>query len=166
MDIQEMKKNAAFLIENVKGVDIPGSASFGIRYKKLVDFAKLYGITDPKYIGSEEDGIIACHGFANFFTIKAVYKLLIGFNVEQDGKPRGIMLDPGYLLHTANVYNWDECADVKPGDRLTATGKCTDAWLNEKNMMLFYKFLVKVVNQNEEPVCNVTITAGVRKGGY
>ena len=166
MDIEEMKKNAAFLIENVKGVDIPGAASFGARYKKLVDFAKLYGITDPKYVGSEEDGIVACHGFANFFTIKAVYKLLIGFNVVQDGKPRGIMLDPGYLLHTANVYNWEGCADVKPGDRLTATGKCIDAWLNEKNKMLFYKFLVKVVNQNEEPVCKVTITAGVRKGGY
>jgi hypothetical protein len=166
MEIEEMKKNAKFLIENVKGVDIPGAASFGVRYKKLVDFAKLYGITDRKYVGSEEDGIIACHGFANFFTIKAVYKLLIGFNVVQDGKPRGIMLDPGYLLHTANVYNWEECNDVKPGDRLTATGKCIDAWLNEKNMMLFYKFLVNVVNQNEETVCKVTITAGVRKGGY
>jgi hypothetical protein len=32
--------------------------------------------------------------------------------------------------------------------------------------MLFYKFLVKVKNQNEEPVCDVVITAGVRKGGY
>lgn len=166
MDIEEMKKNATFLIENVKGVDIPGAASFGVRYKKLVDFAKLYGITDPKYVGSEEDGIVACHGFANFFTIKAVYKLLIGFNVVQDGKPRGIMLDPGYLLHTANVYNWEGCVDVKSGDRLTATGKCIDAWLNEKNMMLFYKFLVNVLNQNEENVCKVTITAGVRKGGY
>jgi hypothetical protein len=166
MDIEEMKKNAEFLIKNVKGVDIPGSVSFGIRYKKLVDFAKVYGITDPKYIGSEEDGVIACHAFSNHFTIKAVYNLLIGFNVVQDGKARSIMLDPGYLLHTANVYNWEGCVDVKPGDRLTATGSCEDAWLNEKNMMLFYKFLINIVNQNNERVCDVTITAGVRKGGY
>lgn len=87
-----MKKNAEFLIKNVKGVEIPGSATVNVRYKTLVNFAKVYGITDPKYIGSEEVGIVACHAFANHFTIKAVYKLLIGFNIDQDGKMRGIML--------------------------------------------------------------------------
>ena len=161
-----MKKNAEFLIENVKGVGIPGSAKVNIRYKTLVNFAKVYGIIDPKYIGSEEDGIVACHAFANHFTIKAVYKLLIGFNVIQNGETRGIMLDPGKLLHTGNIYNWDSCVDVKPGDKLHITGSCEDVWLNEKNMMLFYKFFINVKNQNEEPVCNVVITAGVRKGGY
>jgi hypothetical protein len=166
MDTEEMKKNAEFLIKNVKGVGIPGKVSVNIRYKKLVNFAKVYGITDPKYIRSEEDGVVACHAFANHFTIKAVYKLLIGFNVVQDGETRGIMLDPGKLLHTGNIYNWDGCVDVKPGDKLHITGSCEDAWLNEKNMMLFYKFFINVKNQNEEPVCNVVITAGVRKGGY
>ncbi|MHA2287607.1 MAG: hypothetical protein ACXABG_02350, partial [Promethearchaeota archaeon] len=76
MDIELMKKNAEFLIKNVKGIDIPGVVKANIRYKSLVSFAKVYGITDPKFIGSEEDGIVACHGFANHFTIKAVYKLL------------------------------------------------------------------------------------------
>jgi len=161
-----MKINAEFLIQNVKGVEIPGSAIVNVRYKTLVNFAKVYGITDPLYVGSEENGVIACHAFANHFTIKAAYKLLIGFNVVQDGKTRGIMLDPGKLLHTGNVYSWEGCVDVKPGDKLTVTGSCEDVWLNEKNMMLFYKFLVKVKNQNEEPVCKVVITAGVRKGGY
>jgi hypothetical protein len=166
MDIDEMKNNADFLIENIKGIEIPGSATVNIRYKTLVNFAKVYGITDPKYVGSEEDGIVACHAFANHFTIKAVYKLLLGVKIEQDGKTRGIMLDPGKLLHTGNVYNWDGCVDVKPGDKLKVAGSCEDAWLNEKNMILFYKFLVNVKNQNEEPVCDVVITAGVRKGGY
>ncbi|HUW90411.1 MAG TPA: MaoC family dehydratase N-terminal domain-containing protein [Candidatus Nanopelagicaceae bacterium] len=166
MDIEEMKKNAGFLIKNVKGIEIPGSATVNVRYKTLVNFAKVYGITDSKYVGSEEDGIVACHGFANHFTIKAVYKLLIGFNVVQDGKTRGIMLDLGKLLHTGNIYSWEGCVDVKPGDKLQVTGSCEDVWLNEKNMMLFYKFLVNVTNQNEEPVCDVVITAGVRKGGY
>ena len=161
-----MKKNAEFLIKNVKGVVIPGSAKVNIRYKTLVNFAKVYGIIDPKYIGSEEDGIVACHAFANHFTIKAVYKLLIGFNVIQNGETRGIMLDPGKLLHTGNIYNWEGGVDVKPGDKLHITGSCEDVWLNEKNMMLFYKFFINVKNQNEEPVCNVVITAGVRKGGY
>ncbi len=166
MDIEEMKKNAEFLIKNVKGVDIPGSAKVNIRYKTLVNFAKVYGITDPKYISSEEDGIVACHAFANHFTIKAVYKLLLSFNLVQDGKTRGIMLDPGKLLHTGNVYNWEGGVDVKPGDKLKVSGSCEDVWLNEKNMILFYKFLINVINQNEEPVCNVVITAGIRKGGY
>ncbi len=161
-----MKSNAEFLIKNVKGVEIPGTVKVTIRYKSLVSFAKVYGITDPKYIGSEEDGVVACHAFANHFTIKAVYKLLIGFQVDQDGEPRAIMLDPGKLLHTGNIYNWEGCVDVKPGDKLFITGSCEDVWLNETNMMLFYKFLVNVKNQNEEPVCRVVITAGVRKGGY
>ena len=161
-----MKSNAEFLIKNVKGVKIPGTVKVNVRYKSLVSFAKVYGITDPKYIGAEEDGVVACHAFANHFTIKAVYKLLIGFSVDQDGEPRAIMTDPGKLLHTGNIYNWDGCVDVKPGDKLSMTGSCEDVWLNEKNMILFYKFLVNVKNQNEEPVCNVVITAGIRKGGY
>ena len=72
MDIEEMKKNAQFLIDNIKGMDIPGSATFNIRYRTIVNFAKVYGITDPKYIGPEEGGVIACHAFANFFTIPIV----------------------------------------------------------------------------------------------
>jgi len=166
VDIEEMKKSAEFLIKNVKGAKIPGIVKVPIRYKSLVNFAKVYGINDQKYIGSEEDGIVACHAYANHFTIKAVYKLLIGFKVEQNGEPRTIMRDPGKLLHTGNIYNWDGCVDVKPGDKLFITGTCEDVWLNEKNMMLFYKFLVDVKNQDEQPVCKVVITAGVRKGGY
>ncbi len=166
MDVQEMKKNADFLIQNLSGMEIPGSVSVSIRYKNLVNFANIYGITDPKYVGSEENGVIACHGFANYYNIKAIYKLLIGFKLNQDGKERGLFLDPGKLLHTGNRYNWDGCVDIKQGDKLTLTGKCTNAWLIEDNMMLFTEFLVNVKNQNEEPVCKITITAGIRKGGY
>jgi len=166
MDIEEMKKNADFLINNMKGMEIPGSTKVNIRYRNMVNFAKVYGITDPKYVESEEEGVVACHAFANFFTIKAIYKLLLGFKLNQDGKERGIMLDPGKLLHAGNRYNWEGCVDVKPGDKLTVTGKCTDVKLVEKNMMLFADFLVHVKNQNNEPVCNITISAGFRKGGY
>ena len=166
MDIDEMKKNADFLINNMKGMEIPGSTTVNIRYRNMVSFAKVYGITDPKYIGSEEESVVACHAFANYFTIKAIYKLLLGFKLNQDGKERGIMLDPGKLLHAGNEYNWEGCVDVKPGDKLTVTGKCTDVKLVEKNMMLFADFLVHVKNQNNEPVCNITISAGFRKGGY
>ncbi|GAG92870.1 unnamed protein product, partial [marine sediment metagenome] len=55
MDIDEMKKNADFLINNMKGMEIPGSTTINIRYRNMVNFAKVYGITDPKYIGSEEE---------------------------------------------------------------------------------------------------------------
>ncbi len=166
MDIEEMKKNAEFLINNMKGMEIPGSTTINIRYRNMVNFAKVYGISEPKYIGSEEEGVVACHAFANYFTIKAIYKLLLGFKLNQDGKERGIMLDPGKLLHAGNRYNWEGCVDVKTGDKLTVTGKCTDVKLVEKNMMLFADFLVHVKNQNDEPVCNITISAGFRKGGY
>ncbi|HEC37161.1 MAG TPA: hypothetical protein ENI29_02930, partial [bacterium] len=59
--IEEMKKNADFLIKNLPGKDVPGSAKINVRYKNLVNFAKCFGITDPKYVGSEEEGIVACH---------------------------------------------------------------------------------------------------------
>ncbi len=166
MDIEEMRKNAELLINTMKGMEIPGSSSFNIRYRTLVNFAKVYGITDPKYVGTEEEGVIACHAFANYFSIKALYKLVLGITIEQDGKERKVVRDLGKILHTANQYNWKGCVDIKPGDKLKATGKCGKVWLNEKNMMLFTEFIVKVINQNNEPVCNVVITAGVRKGGY
>ena len=150
----------------MKGMELPGYKTVNIRYRNMVNFAKVYGITDPKYIRSEEEGVVACHAFANYFTIKAIYKLLLGFKLNQDGKERGIMLDPGKLLPAGTRYNWEGCVDVKPGDKLKVTGKCTDVKLVEKNMMLFADFLVHVKNQNNEPVCNITISAGFRKGGY
>jgi hypothetical protein len=166
MDIEEMKKNAQFLIDNIKGVDIPGSTTVSIRYKNMVNFAKVYGITDSKYVASEEEGVVACHAFANYYTIKAIYKLLLGFKLNQDGKERGLAIDLGKLIHAGNRYNWEGCVDVKPGDKLLVTGKCIDARLIEKNMLFLTDFLVNVKNQNNEPVCNITISAGFRKGGY
>ena len=105
--LEKMKVNAQFLINALTGIEIPGSTSFNIRYRTLVNFAKVYGITDPKYIGSEEDGIVACHAFANFFTVKAIYKLVLGIKVVQNGEERGVIRDPGKILHTGNQYNWE-----------------------------------------------------------
>ena len=104
MDIEEMKKNAQFLIDNIKGKDIPGSTTLNIRYRNMVNFAKVYGITDPKYVGPEEEGIVACHAFANFYSIKAIYKLILGFKLNQDGRERGIALDLGnYYMRGINI---------------------------------------------------------------
>ncbi len=166
MDKEQMKKNYEFLKNNLEGAEITGSISVPIRYKKLVSFAKVYGITDPKYVGPEEDGIIACHAFANHFTIKALYKLLLGMSLEQDGKTRGFMLNPNKLLHAGNKYDWEGCVDVRPGDKLKVTGKWGKVWLVEKNMILFAELLVTVKNQNDELVCKPTISAAVRPGGY
>jgi len=166
MDDAEIKKNAEFLIANMKGMEIPGSAKVNVRYKTLVDFAKIYGITDPKYVGPEEQGIIACHGFANHFTVKALYKLLIGMKLIQDGKERPFLLNPGRLLHAGNEYNWEGCVDLKPGDKLNITAKWGDVWLVEENMILFAKLHVDVKNQNGEFVCRPIVSAAVRPGGY
>jgi len=166
MEPEEIKKNAEFLIKNLGGKDVPGSASVPVRYKTLVDFAGVYGITDPKYVGPEEQGIVACHAFANHFTVKALYKLLLGMKLTQDGKERPFLLNPGKLLHAGNKYNWEGCIDIKPGDKLTVTAKWGKVWLIEKNMILFADLLVTVKNQDNKLACKVTTTAAVRPGGY
>ena len=166
MDEAEIKKNAEFLISNLGGMEIPGSARVSIRYKTLVKFAKIYGITDPKYVGPEENGIVACHAFANHFTIKALYKLLLGMKLVQDGVERPFMLNVGKLLHGGQKYDWEGCVDVKPGDKLTITAKYGKVWVVEKTMVLFSEIEVIVKNQNDELVCRPLITAAVRPGGY
>lgn len=160
-----MKKNAQFLIENLSGKEIPGSHSLTVRYKSLVNFAKVFGITDPKYVGSEDE-VIACHAFANHYTIKSLYTLLLGMKLEQDGKERDFVLNLGKLLHASQKYNWDGCVDIRPGDRLTATGKWGKVWLVEENMILFAQLIVEVRNQNNELVCKPVVTAAIRSGGY
>ncbi|MFX1394039.1 MAG: MaoC family dehydratase N-terminal domain-containing protein [Promethearchaeota archaeon] len=166
MDDDQIKKNAEFLIKNLAGKEVEGSVKINIRYKNLVNFAKVYGIEDPKYVGSEEQGIIACHAFANFFTIKALYKLLIGVKLEQDGEIRPLILNVGKLLHAGQKYDWEGCVDVKPGDKLNITAKWGKVWLIEKNMMLFGELLVTVKNQNDELVCKPVVTVMIRPGGY
>jgi hypothetical protein len=165
MDEAEMKKNAQFLIENLSGKEIPGSHSLTVRYKTLVNFAKVFGITDPKYVGSEDE-VIASHAFANHYTIKSLYTLLLGMKLEQDGKERDFILNLGKLLHASQKYNWDGCVDIKPGDRITATGKWGKVWLVEENMILFAQLIVEVRNQNNELVCKPVVTAAIRPGGY
>ncbi len=166
MEPEEMKRNAEFLIKNLAGKEIPGSHKISMRYKNIVNFAKVYGITNPKYVGPEEDGVIACHAFANHYLIKSLYTLLLGMKLVQDGKERNIILNVGRLLHAGQKYNWEGCVDVKPGDRLTATGKWGKVWLVEKNMILYTEVIVTIKNQNDELVCNATVSAAIRSGGY
>ncbi len=161
-----MKKNADALISQLPGKKVPGQVRIRCRYKNLIDFAKVYGLSDPKYVGPEEDGIVACKAFANHFTVKALYKLLLGMKIEQDGKKRPFLINPAKLLHAGNKYDWKDCVDIKDGDSLTVTAEWGKVWLVEKNMILFAEFLVTVKNQNDELVCKPTVTAAVRPGGY
>jgi hypothetical protein len=137
-----------------------------VRYKKLVNFAKCFGITDPKYVGPEDEGIVACHAYANAYTIKGLYTLVPGAKLIQDGEERMLVKNPRMILHAGNKYNWEGCVDVKPGDKLTATAKWGKVWLVEANMMLFAELFTTIKNQNDETVCNVVVTTGIRKGGY
>ena len=77
-----------------------------------------------------------------------------------------LVKNPRMRLHAGNKYNWEGCVDVKPGDKLTATAKFGKVWLVDANMMLFAELITTIKNQNNEPVCNVVVTAGIRKGGY
>ena len=166
MDKDEMKKNAEFLIKNLPGKDIPGSAIINVRYRNLVNFAKCFGITDPKYVGPEEDKVVAVHAYANAYTIKGIYTLVPGVKLFQNGEERLLIKNPRMLLHAGNKYNWEGCVDVKPKDKLKVTAKWGKVWLVEKNMMLFAELITTVKNQNDEIVCNVIVTAGIRAGGY
>ncbi len=166
MDTEEMKKNADFLIKTLPGLVVPGSASVSCRYRNLVSLAKIYGITDPKYVGPEEDGIVACHAWANAYTVKALYKLVLNTKLIQDGKERQVLIDVGKLLHAGNIYDWDGCVDVKNGDRLTGKAKWGDFWLVEDSMTLFGYLHLDVRNQNDELVCNVSPRIAIRPGGY
>ena len=38
MDDEQIKKNADFLIKNLAGMEVPGSATVNVRYKTLVSF--------------------------------------------------------------------------------------------------------------------------------
>ena len=147
-NIDEMKKNAEFLMENLPGKDVPGRAKISVRYKNLVNFAKCFGITDPKYVGSEEEGIVACHAYANAYTIKGLYTLVPGAKLVQDGEERMLVKNPRMILHAGNKYNWKDCVDVKPGDKLIATAKWGKVWLVEANMIAFFTLTLSCFSFN------------------
>ena len=166
MNSKENAKNAEFLIKTLSGRKIEGSATIKCRYKNLVSLAKLYGKNDTKYIGPEEEGIIAIHAWANAYAIKTLYTLVIGVKLVQDGIERPFLLNTNKMLHAGNVYDWDGCVDVKNGDKLTGTARWGDFWFVEKNQMLFGNLHATIKNQNNELVCKITSRIGIRPGGY
>jgi len=168
MKIEDMKKNDEFLIKTITGKEIPGECKIRCRYKMMVQFAKIYGFIDPKYVGPEEEGIIACRAFANYYSINSLYFLVPGFKIVQEGKERPFLQDMSRFpsIHVGNKYNWDGCVDVKNGDVLISRVRWSKIWLVEKSMNLFWELLLTVKNQNDELVCRVTNTSMVRGGGY
>ena len=166
MEPEDVKKNAEFLIQTLPGMDVPGSATVNCRYRNLVSLAKIYGIKDPKYVGPEEEGIIACHAWANAYTVKALFKLVLGIKLNQDGKERPFLINTNKLLHAGNIYDWEGCVDVRNGDKLTGKAKWGDFWLVKESMMLFGYLNLEVKNQDDELVCSVSIRLAVRPGGY
>ncbi len=161
-----MKKSGEFLVKNLTGLEVEGTNSISVRYKTLVNFAKIFGITDPKYVGSEEDGIIACHAFANHYVIKSMYKMLAGSKFEKDGQEVNPIKNFGKVLHAGQIYNFDGCVDIKPGDKLKISAKFGKVELIEETMVLYTEIIMPVKNQNNELVCKATINAAIRPGGY
>ncbi|MGQ4873833.1 MAG: FAS1-like dehydratase domain-containing protein [Promethearchaeota archaeon] len=167
MTKEEMLKNAEFLIKTLPGTELPGEARIKVRARTMRALAECFGITDPKYVGENDDEIIACKAFANAFTVKSFYTLIPSAKLTlPDGTQRDFLLNPNKLLHAGNKYNWEGCVPVKAGDKLTGKGKWVDVWLVEKNMILFASLELEVRNQNNELVCKVLTRAAVRPGGY
>jgi len=166
MNTEENAKNAEFLIKTLPGKRIEGSATIKCRYKNLVNLAKIYEKKDAKYIGSEDEGIIAIHAWANAYTIKTLYKLVIGVKLTQNGVERPFLLNTNKMLHAGNIYDWEGCVDVKNGDKLTGTARWGTFWFIEKNQILFGTIHATIKNQNDELVCKITSRIGIRPGGY
>ncbi len=161
MEQAQIEKNAKFLIENLPGTKVKGSVRFRVRYKDMVDFAKCYGITDPKYVGPEDE-VVAFPAFANAFTVKALYTLIPSITLEQDGKMRMVFLIPGKGLHASQEYEFIE--DIRPGDKLVSTASIGKVW--EKNSRLYIEMKMETKNQDGNLVLKGVLINTIAPGGY
>ena len=161
MEQAQIEKNAKFLVEKLPGTKIKGSVKFRVKYKDLVNVAKCYGITDPKYVGSEDE-IVAFPAFANAFTVKTLYSLIPAIKLEQDGVMRMVFTNPGKTLHASQEYEFIK--DIRPGDKLTSTASIGKVW--EKNLRLFIEFFVETKNQDGDIVIKGTAIYTTAPGGY
>ena len=161
MDQVEIEKNAKFLVENLPGTEVKGSVRFRVRYKDLVNFAKCYGITDPKYVGSEDE-IVAFPAFANAFTVKALYTLIPSIKLEQNGEMRMVVKIPGKGLHASQEYEFIK--DIRPGDKLVSTASVGKVW--EKNLRLFIEIFFETKNQDGNVVVKGIVIFTLAPGGY
>ena len=161
MDKTQIEKNAKFLVENLPGTKIKGSVKLRVRYKDLINLAKCYGITDPKYVGSQDE-IIAFPAFANAITVKALYTLIPSIKLEQDGELRMVVLNPGKGLHASQEYEFIK--DICPGDKLESFASIGKVW--EKNLRLFVELLIETKNQNGDVVVRGIMIFTIAPGGY
>jgi hypothetical protein len=164
MKDSQIKRNAKFLVKTLPGMKIPGKVNFRCKHQHMVEFARCFGISDPKYTGPEGSGIIACPAFANAFSAK-LYVNMAQIRFKQDNKDRGLVLDFKKLLHAGNEYNWEDCVKIRPGDKLSIEGTIGKVWVN-KDMRLFGAIHQVVTNQNDELVCKVKSIASIAPGGY
>lgn len=164
MDEKQIRQNAQFLIDTLPGMEIPGLVTFHCRYKHMVKFARCFGIDSPKYVGQEGSGIIACPAFANAFSAK-IYINMAQMKLKQDNNERGLVLDFKKLLHAGNEYNWKDCEEIRPGDKLTIKGSIGKVWVNE-NLRLFGEIYQVAKNQHGKLVCKVKSVASIGPGGY
>lgn len=161
MEQAQIKKNAKFLVENLPGTEIKGSVRYRVRYNDLVNFAKCYGITDPKYVGSEDE-IVAFPAFANAFTVKTLYNLIPAIKLEQDGVMRMVFITAGKVLHASQEYEF--ISDIRPGDKLVSTASIGKVW--ETNLRLFVEVFVDTKNQDGDVVMKGTLIFTIAPGGY
>lgn len=161
MDQAEIEKNAKFLVENLPGTDIKSKVRFRVKYNDLVNFAKCFGITDPKYVGSEDE-IVAFPAFANAFTVKALYTLIPSIKLEQDGNMRMLFINPAKALHASQEYEFIK--DIRPGDKLITSAIVGKVW--EKDLRLFVEIFMETVNQDGVVVVKGINIFTMAAGGY
>ncbi len=161
MEQAQIEKNAKFLVENLPGTEVKGSVRFRVRYNDLVNFAKCFGLTDTKYVGSEEE-IVAFPAFANAFTVKALYSLIPSIKLEQDGNMRMLFINPAKALHASQEYEFIN--DIRPGDKLITTAIVGKVW--EKNLRLFVEIFMETKNQDGDVVVKGINIFTMAAGGY
>ena len=92
--------------------------------------------------------------------------MLAGAKFEKDGQTINPIKNFGKVLHAGQIYNFEGCVDIKPGDKLTISAKFGKVWLVDETMILYTELIMPVKNQNNELVCKATINAAIRPGGY
>ncbi|MHA1338490.1 MAG: FAS1-like dehydratase domain-containing protein [Promethearchaeota archaeon] len=149
-----------------------GKSIHRIKGKKLVEFAKALGDTNPKYVGVEKtpDGkddyskIVAHPAYPACFTVQtggALYSL--DSLKHEDGSP--LIKNMGKLLHTAQVYDYTGCVPITTKiKKIYTEGTVTKIWV--KGGLLWIETTLESKSDTGDLVCTTICTVGIRKGGW
>ncbi len=164
--MNDIKKNANFIIDYLTGRKIPTQYKIRIKERNLGSFRQIY--SDPGLMEepSQINSLKANHFYSVVFVNALFYKLIPSITFEFEGKMRNLILNHDKIGHQGSVFNWEGCVAIKANDKITEEATCTEAWFDEERALLFLKFLIIVNNQEKAMVCKITSTVTMEEGSF